>query len=83
MEITKAIVNSKTLLQNKSEKKTVLMAAIESNNVTFVELLLKRPDFSVNQLTSDGDTPLSYAKKIGAADDIVRILCENLNYLNT
>ena len=63
MEITKAIVNSKTLLQNKSVKKTVLMAAIESNNVTFVELLLKRPDFSVNQLTPDGDTPLSYAKK--------------------
>lgn len=79
MEITKAIVNSKTLLQNKSVKKTVLMAAIESNNVTFVELLLKRSDFTVNQLTPDGDTPLSYANKIGASDDIVRILSENLN----
>ena len=45
------------------------MAATESNNVTFVELLLKRPDFTVNQLTPEGDTPLSYAKKIGAADD--------------
>lgn len=79
MEITKAIVNSKTLLQNKSVKKTVLMAAIKSNNVTFVELLLKRSDFTVNQLTPDGDTPLSYAIKIGVSDDIVRILSENLN----
>ncbi|WP_422137994.1 ankyrin repeat domain-containing protein [Endozoicomonas sp. ALC020] len=65
-KVEEAISNRKTLLQKKDYKKTVLMAAIESNALSFIQLLLKRSDFSLDQLTTEGDSPLDYARKKGA-----------------
>ncbi|WP_448217097.1 ankyrin repeat domain-containing protein [Endozoicomonas sp. 2B-B] len=65
-KVEEAISNRKTLLQKKDCKKTVLMAAIESNALSFIQLLLKRSDFTLDQLTTEGDSPLDYARKKGA-----------------
>ncbi|WP_422452272.1 ankyrin repeat domain-containing protein [Endozoicomonas sp. ALC066] len=65
-KVEEAISNRKTLLQKKGCKKTVLMAAIESDSLSFIQLLLKRSDFSLDQLTTEGDSPLDYARKKGA-----------------
>ncbi|WP_422413752.1 MULTISPECIES: ankyrin repeat domain-containing protein [unclassified Endozoicomonas] len=65
-KVEEAISNRKTLLQKKGCKKTVLMAAIESDSLSFIQLLLKRSDFTLDQLTTEGDSPLDYARKKGA-----------------
>ncbi|WP_422133806.1 ankyrin repeat domain-containing protein [Endozoicomonas sp. ALD040] len=65
-KVEEAISNRKTLLQKKGCKKTVLMAAIESDALSFIQLLLKRSDFTLDQLTTEGDSPLDYARKKGA-----------------
>ncbi|WP_257252870.1 ankyrin repeat domain-containing protein, partial [Endozoicomonas sp. SESOKO3] len=65
-KIEEAISNRKTLLQKKGCRKTVLMAAIESDALSFIQLLLKRSDFTLDQLTTEGDSPLDYARKKGA-----------------
>ena len=69
-KVREAIVNIETLRQKKSCRKTVLMAAIESDTVSFIKLLINRPDFTIVQLTPTGETPLEYARKIDAKNII-------------
>ncbi|WP_257296163.1 ankyrin repeat domain-containing protein [Endozoicomonas sp. YOMI1] len=77
-KVREAITNKKTLRQKKSGRKTVLMAAIESDAVSFIKLLSKRPDFTIDQLTTKGETPLEYARKIGA-QNIVKYLSTDIS----
>ena len=74
-KVREAIINKKTLRQKKSCRKTVLMAVIEADAVSFIKLLLKRHDFTLDQLTTEGDTPLDYARKKGA-DNIIKYLSD-------
>lgn len=60
------------------------MAAIESKTVSFIKRLLNRKDFTIDQLTTNGETPLNYAIQKGS-HDIVKFLIDgtmvNINTL--
>ena len=74
-KVKETINTTKTLLQKKSCRKTVLMAAIESKDVDLIKQLLKRKDFTIDQLTTNGETPLNYAIQKGS-HNIIKFLVD-------
>ena len=82
-KIKKTIITTKTLLQKKNCRKTVFMAAVESKNLTFVKLLVNRKDFTVNQSTTNGETPLNYAIQSGSQNIIKFLIDGNIVNINT
>lgn len=82
-KVEETINTTKTLQQKKSCRRTVLMAAIESKTVSFIERLLNRKDFTIDQLTTNGETPLNYAIQKGSYNIVKFLIDSAMANINT